>query len=66
MVSDEVKQLFIKATTAKAKFKLGYITRTEAKMMIDPYIKKFNEVSKEKASKYNVKPKLISFSNFVR
>lgn len=42
------------------------ITREEAKRQIKPYEEFFNAKSKELAKKYNQRPKLFSFSNFMR
>lgn len=38
----------------------------EAKKMLAPLIKKFNERSKELAKKYNQRPKLITVQGYLR
>lgn len=55
-----------KAEQAKILYKAGQISREDAKDAIEPYIKAFNEKSKEIATKYNQRPKLISFQAYVR
>lgn len=44
----------------------GFITYDEAKLQAKPFIKIFNDISKEKAKKYGVKAKFISFTGFMR
>jgi len=44
----------------------GLISYDEAKVQAKPFIKKFNDVSREKAIKYNVGAKFISFAGFIR
>jgi hypothetical protein len=62
-MKEEIKA---RAFEARDSYKAGFITRKEAQEMIIPYIKAFNEKSKEIAKKYNMKPKMISFAGFVR
>lgn len=47
-------------------YQSGQITREEAKSFLEPFIKEFNQKSLEIAKKYNQKPKLFSFTSFVR
>ena len=54
------------AMKAKILYNLGKITRNEAKEMIEPYAKDFNEKAKELAKKYNVKAKSFNLSSFLR
>lgn len=65
-MNQEVKELLARAQEARALYNAGKISREQAKAEIDPYINLFNKKSKELAKKYNQKPKLISFSSFVR
>ena len=44
----------------------GLITYDEAKLQAKPFIKIFNDISKEKAIKYGVRAKTISFAGFMR
>lgn len=60
------RELYHEALLARAKYLCGDLDRRTAKEIIDPYIQTFNEKSKELAKKYNQRPKLISFSIFVR
>lgn len=55
-----------RAFEARDSYKAGLITRNEAKEMIVPYIKLYNEKSKQIAKKYNMKPRYISFVGFIR
>ena len=45
--------------------KLGVIDFDKAKEMAQPHIEVINEKSKEIAKKYGVKPRLVSFHNFI-
>ena len=54
------------AIVARDSYKAGFIDREEAKKMIMPFIKMFNEKSILIAKKYNMKPKVINFAGFVR
>ena len=65
-ISVKSKVFHMEAEKAKALYKTGCINRQEAEEHIIPYIEMFNERSKEIARKYNMKPRLISFSTFVR
>lgn len=65
-MNKENLQLKEKAQEGKALFLSGTISKKEALEYMNPYIKKYNEVAKEKGLKYNVKPKLVSFSNLIR
>lgn len=62
-MKEEIKA---RAFEARDSYKAGFITRNEAKEAIMPYIKMFNDKSKEIAKKYNMKPKMIGFAGFVR
>lgn len=65
-MNNEVRELMIRANEARSQYQLGLITREEAKSVINVYLDKVNEKSKELAKKYNQKPKLVSFNSFVR
>lgn len=63
---EDVQLLKSQADEAKLKFKLGLMTYEEAKINIEPYVKKFNKRSKEIAKKYNQRAKLISTAAYLR
>lgn len=65
-MSDETKILFDKAIKARLSYKQNLITREEAKEEIMPYINLYNKKSKEIAKKYNVSPKQLNFTSFIR
>jgi len=46
--------------------KIRAIELDRAKVMVQPHIDAINNKSKEIAKKYGVKPRLVSFHNFVR
>ena len=50
----------------KDKYFKQEIDYAEAKKQANPLINKFNAVSREKAKKYNLRPKTISFAGFMR
>lgn len=62
-MNEQIKE---EAFLARDSYKAGFIDRDEAKKLIAPYIAMFNAKSKEIATKYNMKPKTISFAGFVR
>jgi hypothetical protein len=61
-----LEKIKAEAFLAKEMYKVGSITRAEAKTLIMPYIEAFNAKSKEIAKKYNQRAKTISFAGFVR
>lgn len=61
-----MEEIKARAFEARDSYKAGLITRNEAKEMIVPYIKLYNEKSKQIAKKYNMKPRYISFVGFIR
>lgn len=63
---NDIKQLKEQAEIGRAMYRNNLISRTEAQELIMPYIDKVNERSKELAKKYNQKPKLTSFSAYLR
>lgn len=65
-MNSEARELLVKAQKAKALYSIGKLNRSQARAEIDPYIQAFNNKSKEIAKKYNQRPKLMSFSQFVR
>lgn len=60
------EKLLNQAMETKALYKMGIITRDEAKRLIKPYADYFNEKSKEIAKKYNQKAQKFNFSAFMR
>lgn len=54
------------AFEARALYKLGVLTRTEASARIQPYVAAYNAKAVELARKYNLRPKKLSFASFVR
>lgn len=65
-MTSETRELLQKAEKARALYSIGKISRKQARSQIEPYIQAFNAKSKEISKKYKMKPKLISFSQFVR
>jgi len=59
-------ELYNQALDGRMLYKMGRISRAEAKEMIMPYAEKFNEVSERLAKKYNQKPKRFNFNAFIR
>lgn len=47
-------------------YRLGKVTREEAKEKIMPYLDFVNETSKKICKKYNQKHRNVTFSNYVR
>ena len=62
---DELEKLF-KIDTYCDLYRLGKISREEAKEHIMPYLDYVNKKSKELANKYNQKHKEITFSYYLR
>lgn len=60
---DELKR---KAEEGRILYNRGDITREQAKEYIMPYINAFNEKSIAIAKKYGMKPKTISFGQYMR
>ena len=46
--------------------KIGAINYDNAKKLAQPHIDAINDKSREIAKKYNVKPRIVGFHNFVR
>ena len=61
-----MEEIKARAFEARDSYRAGFITRDEAKEMIMPFIKLYNEKSKQIAKKYNMKPRYISFVGFIR
>ena len=55
-----------KAETARINYRIGLISREEAKFDILPYLSILNSKSKEIARKYNQKHRDVSFTEYVR
>lgn len=62
----DIEELRYNAELYRAQYNLGYCTREEAKKNILPYIEYLNNKAKEIAKKYNKRPKIISFSSYIR
>lgn len=60
---DELKR---NAEKGRVLYNNGEISRDEAIILIMPYIDTFNKKSLEIAKKYNMKPKKITFAQFIR
>ena len=58
--------LKLKAEYARDMYKMGKISREEAKKEIEPYIEAVNQKMVELAKKYNQKPKKINIQGFLR
>lgn len=54
------------AETYRDLYRLGKVTREEAKEKIIPYLDFVNNKSKELCKKYNQKHRQVNFSNYVR
>lgn len=65
-MNQELNQIKKVAEEYKALYRLGEVSRDEAKKYIMPYIDAFNEKSKSIAKKYGMKPQVISFPKFIR
>lgn len=65
-MTNEKEELKKAAFDARTAYRIGAIDRKTAKEEIMPYIKAFNEKSKEIAAKYGMRAKKISFAAFVR
>lgn len=61
-----MKELKECAEKGKILYNSGVISREDAKELIMPYIHYYNEKAKEIAKKYDMKPKTITFSQYVR
>lgn len=66
MDKEKIKILKAQADEAKASLKLGFIDYAEAKKMASPYVKAFNEKSREIAKKYNQRPRTINVASYLR
>ena len=65
-MTDEILELKIHAEYYRDLYRLGKISREEAKQEIMPYLDKVNEKSKELAEKYNQKYRPVNFCAYVR
>lgn len=59
-------KLYYEALNIRDLYRRGEIDHKEAKLRIKKFEKMFNELSKEKADKYGMKPKLFNFNAFMR
>jgi hypothetical protein len=59
-------QLKVNAEKGRVLYNSGQISREEAKDLIMPYINTFNEKTIEIAKNYGMKPKKISFGQYIR
>lgn len=60
------KELYEKALKTRELYRKGLITKKTALNELNDFIVAFNNLSIEKARKYNQKPKLFNFSSFMR
>lgn len=65
-MTEENKKLKDEAFMARDMYKVGAISRSEAKLKIEPYIVAYNCKAVEIAKKYNMKAKKITFAGFCR
>ena len=65
-MNKEIEILKHNADSALYSYHHNLISRNEAKIIIEKYIDAYNNKSKEIAKKYNMKPKLLNFSSFIR
>ena len=65
-MTDLVKKLYEDAFTAKDLLKVNKISYDKAKELCMPYIDAWNKLAKEKAKKFKISPKKITFSSFIR
>jgi len=65
-MTNEIEKLYIDANDAKALLRVNAISYDEAKRRIMPYIDMWNKVSIEKARKFHVSPRKITFASFIR
>ena len=64
---NEKTELLEKAYAERDLYMIGEFTREEALQYVTPYVKTFNEKSKEIAKRFEIKkPKLITESQFLR
>lgn len=59
-------ELYQKALDTRFLYRAGKITREEAMEQMQPYVEYYNMTVKRIAQKYNRKPKLFSFTAFMR
>ena len=65
-MNERMQLLKLKAEQYRDLYRLGKITREEAKNSIMPYLDEVNSKGREIAKKYNRKYRNITFSTFVR
>lgn len=65
-MNERINTLLIEAKEARANLIHGIITYHQAKLIVESFVDAYNEKSKEVAKKYNLKPKLINSSSFLR
>ena len=65
-MNEAIESLKMDADQARTLYRMGKISRAEAKERIDPYATAFNERSRELAKKYNQRPKLFSLVGYLR
>jgi hypothetical protein len=61
-----VEQLKNEAEAGRALYRKGEIERKEALAMVNPYIEAVNAKSAEIAKKYNMRPKKVNATSFLR
>lgn len=65
-MNNEIAILKERAETYKALYQTRQVGREEALENIEPYIKAVNEKATQLAKKYNVRPKLVTITGFLR
>lgn len=62
----ENRELKEKAEQARILYRMGEISREQAKKEVKPYVEAVNAKSKEIAKKYNQRPRLVNIAGFLR
>lgn len=60
------EELYLLAERVKFNYQRKLISRAEAEKAIQPYAEAYNAKARELAKKYNVRPKLFSFTSYMR
>lgn len=65
-MTEENKELKLNAEYYRELLQSGVVTIELAKENIIPYLNKLNDLAKTKAKQYNLKPRTVAFSSYVR
>jgi meiotically up-regulated gene 157 (Mug157) protein len=65
-MDEQIQVLKNRADSARILYKQNIINRKAAEILITPYIDAFNEKSKSVAKRFNMRPKLLNFSSYIR